>query len=137
MWDVLRKSSLIVQLKKCKMCYGKSFLLKNTKQNVNNVTQCSISWIFVEMCYENDRAYERHDMGCHCYNTIQIFPPQKSKLHFCVRYVMRFSFHHFCSNKIIICYNNATLNYIFDSIPILVYNMLRNIIITYTVQYVM
>lgn len=45
--------------KKCEMCYGKSFLLKNTKQNVNNVTQCSISWIFVEMCYENDRAYER------------------------------------------------------------------------------
>lgn len=43
------------------MCYGKSFLLKNTKQNVNNVTQCGKSWIFVEMCYENDRAYDRYD----------------------------------------------------------------------------
>ena len=58
------------------MCYEKSFLLKNTKQNVINVTQCSKSWIFVEMCYENDRAYESNDRGCHCYNTIQTFPPQ-------------------------------------------------------------
>lgn len=49
---------MFVQPKKCEMCYGKSFLLKNTKQNVNNVTQCGKSWIFVEMCYENDRAYE-------------------------------------------------------------------------------
>ena len=121
---MLWKLGLFVQPKKCEMCYGKSFLLKNTKQNVINVTQCSKSWIFVEMCYENDRAYERYDRRCHCYNTIQTFPPQKSKLHFCSTYVMRFSFHHFCSNKINICYNNTTLNYIFNIVPILVYNML-------------
>jgi len=133
---MLWKLGLFVQPKKCEMCYEKSFLLKNTKQNVNNVTQCGKSWIFVEMCYENDRAYERYDKRWHCYNTIQTFPPKKSKLHFCSTYVMRFSFHQFCSNKIIICYNNATLNYIFDSKPILVYNMLWNIIIPYTVQYV-
>lgn len=121
---MLWKLGLFVQPKKCEMCYGKSFLLKNTKQNVNNVTQCGKYWIFVEMCYENDRVCEGYDKGCHCYNTIQTFPPQKSKLHFCSTYVMRFSFHHFRSNKINICYNNTTLNYIFNIVPILVYNML-------------
>ena len=81
------------------MCYGKSFLLKNTKQNVNNVTQCGKSWIFVEMCYEIDRAYDRYDRGCHCYNTIQTFPPQKSNYIFVQLMLRDFPFIVFAPTK--------------------------------------